>query len=416
MNLLWFSNISISEELRSSGTWIYSMFHNLIKNDGISYITNITLGNSSHILNKTGNKYSEYIIPKKWLVNKKKPSKAFVKFLNRFIENNKIDIIHIWGMEMPWAVGVLKIKTNTPILLEIQGFKGVCSSYFNGNFDKLPKNILGRLEFLYPKISNQYTKKRFLEYEKTEQKILSLIKYFNTQSDWVRNILNYKYKVKTKIFKTDIILRDSFTKCEVWNNPFIGGNNPVLFTTSSPIPYKGVHVIIEALAMLKEKYPNIKLNIAGINNTKFKHITNGYIRYIDKLIKKLSLENNVVFYGNLSEYELVNCLHKCNVFINASFIETYCLALAEALVIGVPSVASYSSALPELMGKESGEMFPPGDSIFLASKIDELLSNPEKCSSISKKASEIMRERINIDKIVEQQLSTYHNIINESHS
>ena len=44
----------------------------------------------------------------------------------------------------------------------------------------------------------------------------------------------------------------------------------------------------------------------------------------------------------------------CNVCVIPSFVETYCLALAEAMIVGCPTVVSYTSALPYTSTSTSG--------------------------------------------------------------
>lgn len=412
MNLLWLSNISVSKPMKGSGTWIYSMFHSILEFSDIR-ITNITIGNTSEVLKISKKKYNEYIIPNRWLNKHMTPKSQIKRFIDNIIKSDEFDLIHIWGVELPWAFSVNHI-TNIPRLIEIQGFKGITSLpiHYLGGLEHLPSNILGKFEFILPSISSKCARLQFQRWEKYENSIISDADYINTQSEWVRNVLTYKYNIHAKIYTTKIILRKEFLECQTWGNFEHTQNQITLFAVSAPIPYKGIHVAIEAVSLLKNKYPDIKLRIAGITNNRHYQMVSGYVSYLNKLIHKHDLNNNVEFLGNIEATQITQELQSCNIFVNPSFIETYCLALAEAMAVGVPSVSSYAAALPELVKNGRGLTFPVGDAISCAASIDDLLKNKDTCLQLSKNA-ETIRDKFNPFEIVKKQIAIYNDIITD---
>ena len=54
---------------------------------------------------------------------------------------------------------------------------------------------------------------------------------------------------------------------------------------------------------------------------------------------------------------MIGELLNCNVCVMPSFIETYCLAFAEAMMVGVPVVVSFAGAMPELAEHNKEAMF-----------------------------------------------------------
>ena len=59
---------------------------------------------------------------------------------------------------------------------------------------------------------------------------------------------------------------------------------------------KGIEIIIEALSMLKDKYNDLYLHIAGTDEK-------GYINVLRKLIGKLNIQDKVVFLGHIDDME-----------------------------------------------------------------------------------------------------------------
>ena len=95
-----------------------------------------------------------------------------------------------------------------------------------------------------------------------------------------------------------------------------------MFSSSALYSLKGLHIEVKAIAILKKKYPDIKLYVPGgcAENGKIKD-PSGYIKYINRLIKKYGLEDNIIFTGSISPSEVAKRLRKANVFVVSSAVE-----------------------------------------------------------------------------------------------
>ena len=75
----------------------------------------------------------------------------------------------------------------------------------------------------------------------------------------------------------------------------------------------------------------------------------------DDLKKRITPENlHIEWLGYLDRSEIVELLHKANIFVHPSEIETFSIVTAEALSTGTPVIASGTGALPELINKDNG--------------------------------------------------------------
>ena len=109
--------------------------------------------------------------------------------------------------------------------------------------------------------------------------------------------------------------------------------------------------------------------------------------------------------------ELVNEMRHCNVFVQSSYVESYSLALAESMAIGVPSVVSYAGAMPELAEENRMALFySPSDYYKCAYQIERLLDNEELANNLSHNARELAIERNSVEFVVKKQISIYNAI------
>lgn len=131
------------------------------------------------------------------------------------------------------------------------------------------------------------------------------------------------------------------------------------------IPSKGIDVLINAFKILTEKYPNMKLLIAG-EGSEEKNLKN--------LVKKINLEKNVHFIGTVSFNKAISLLRGAICTVVPSFSEGGGLVNVEAQAAKCPVIASNVGGIPEYVyDKESGLLFKPGDVMDLAKKIELLI-------------------------------------------
>jgi glycosyltransferase involved in cell wall biosynthesis len=109
--------------------------------------------------------------------------------------------------------------------------------------------------------------------------------------------------------------------------------------------YKNQDKLISALNTLTEKFGlDYQLVIVG----KGLNMLGGYEAELYALVKKLQLEDRVVFTGQLSHQELKYFYKYAEVFVYPSSIESFGNPLFEAWAAGVPVVCSNVHAFPEM--------------------------------------------------------------------
>lgn len=119
---------------------------------------------------------------------------------------------------------------------------------------------------------------------------------------------------------------------KAWNQPEFNGKF-IWMSIGRLIPQKGYNILLQAFYELKKIHSNTQLRIIGEGPQR---------NELEVLIKELNLENEVVLEGN-KPLGWKN-LYEANAFVLPSVSEGFSGALVEALITGIPIVASYIPA------------------------------------------------------------------------
>lgn len=132
---------------------------------------------------------------------------------------------------------------------------------------------------------------------------------------------------------------------------------------------KGVPVLLEALARLRDKHPGVELALAGDGPDRAQ---------LEAEAQRLGLADRVRFLGYQSSDRVRSLLQETDVFVLPSFAEGVPVVLMEAMASGVPVVSTRVAGVAELVEHGvSGFVVPPGDVVGLADAIDGLLADAE---------------------------------------
>jgi colanic acid/amylovoran biosynthesis glycosyltransferase len=130
---------------------------------------------------------------------------------------------------------------------------------------------------------------------------------------------------------------------------------------------KGLPVLIEALSIVRKRFFDVELTIAGDGPDR---------QELQSMAQRLEIGNAIRFLGYQSQAQVRGLLAETDVFAMASFAEGVPVVLMEAMAAGVPVVATRIAGVPELVDDGiSGLLVPPGDVASLALGIERLLQD-----------------------------------------
>jgi glycosyltransferase involved in cell wall biosynthesis len=171
-------------------------------------------------------------------------------------------------------------------------------------------------------------------------------------------------------------------------------------------PVKGHRYLIEALSLLCETYPRLKLKIAGQEeNVKQRDLLN--------IAERLRLENRIEFMG--FQKDVASVMAGCSIGVIASTgSEAVSRVALEWMAAGRPLVATRVGCLPEIVRDgETGQLEPPKDAPALAHGIAKLLGQSAKLSAVGSAARRRAEQVFGLDRFVEKTLAVYEEAIAE---
>lgn len=414
MKVLWLSNSAfVSEKTKETGSWLQPMAEQLASSITLVNVTDgiVEMPTSSNFKN-----IKQWIIPATVSNYGQEGSTETCSIVKDIIEKEKPDLVHIWGTEKFWASIYRKGYIAAPAILEIQGLLAPYTEYYYGGLSI--KEIFQSIhlkEIIMPSRTLFHKKEVFRKRGVSETANIKSFKHISYQSQWVKNYISFVNPSAT-LYPTKIMLRKAFIESQKWifHN---AGDSPVVFSTcSAAVTYKGMHIIIKAIALLKRKYPNIKLKLAGSINIGDR-LLDGYSVFLKNLIRTYGLQENVIYLGSLDENQIIAHLQEANACVIPSFIETYCLAFAESMIVGTPTIASFAGAMPELAenGKEA-LFYNSVDYYTCAAYIDKVLQDKRLAEKLSENGRARRMKENDIDIVVKTQLDIYNEVLSNEYS
>ncbi|MBW4510101.1 MAG: glycosyltransferase family 4 protein [Scytonematopsis contorta HA4267-MV1] len=154
--------------------------------------------------------------------------------------------------------------------------------------------------------------------------------------------------------------------------------HPSIVTVSGMYRRKGVGELIEAFAAIAGDFPDAHLYLVGDGPE---------LESLQEQASLTAFAERIHFEGFQREPQ--KYLLSTDIFVMASYSESFGLAIAEARTVGDSAIiASNVGGIPEtLNGGQAGILVPPKNSQVLAITMKELLNNPEKLQWWKKQAS-----------------------------
>lgn len=142
----------------------------------------------------------------------------------------------------------------------------------------------------------------------------------------------------------------------------------MIFACRQLFPRKGIRFLIQAVAQLRPRHPEIRLVIAG----------DGFERpELEALADTLHVRDITTFLGWVSNRDLPQYFRGCAVSAIPSLEEGFGIPAAEAMGCEAPVVATDAGGLPEVVEDGvTGFVVPKGNATALAGAIDRLLGDP----------------------------------------
>lgn len=418
MKILWFTNTpcSATEILKpelNRGGWLSSL------EKAITQTGNVEL----HIAFYYGVQLAPFKHNNTWFYpifrkNKKSKISRFISRVVMHTNNDKLeinllikvitqilpDIIHVHGTEDNF--GLIQYHTTIPVVISMQG---IINPYSEKFYSGIPSSVASKYESNITKLTLTNFRYKYLDFKQMaerERKILCVAKNIIGRTDWDRQVTRILAPY-SKYFVGEEMLRESFYKYKWQKNEF---NNPIqIISIMGTGLYKGFETILRTAQLLKT-CPDIKFKWLVVGLDKQSEI----VKISTKWLHVTPDECDLHLLGELTEYEIVKLLISSDIYSQVSHIENSPNSLCEAMLLGMPIVASFAGGTCSLIenGKE-GILVQDGDPYALAGCILELKADFRRASNISSAAKIRAGERHGKSKIISQMTNIYKAILDE---
>jgi glycosyltransferase involved in cell wall biosynthesis len=315
------------------------------------------------------------------------------------IQNFNPDIIQIFGIEHPF-IRILG-HTGIPVVIHLQG---LIAPY---TFKEKPRYTLREILFS-TKISNilkgdlPFLKKiRNKKHIKLEESLYDKCKYFLGRTNWDK-LFSKAVAPNSFYYHCQEIMRNDFYDNE-WDH---NAEKPFkIFSTLGNSFRKNADMVFVVAGLLEKFHKNFNFEwqIAGVD----------YDSVIARIVRKKGFNTTKVrLLGKLDVSQLIAQMLASNLFVFPSAIDNSPNALQEAMLIGMPVIASHAGGVSSLINhNNTGILVPEGEPYSMAGAIVDTYDNYEQAKQMGKKAREVVLDRNDPKKIVKNLLNIYTDII-----
>lgn len=412
MKVLWITNMVFPDaadklgiKTSSSGGWLLDLAKSISKSADVELCVmtysaccefyDIHLDEIRHLIFPGGGKRLLYDNPKT------------IDDCKKAVELFKPDLIHIHGTEYAPGYAMLKSYPQIPTLLTIQGIiKRISEEYYGG----LKTHEILKISFKYGVKSPIAYKWLYSCNAKREEKVLAKVKYVTGRTDWDKATM-MSINPDLQYYRCNYNLRDEFYSAPKWSIEKI--QRHTIMTGASLYPLKGLHILIKALQFVKKEYPDVMLYVPGGSAANGRILNpKGYMKFIEDLIKKYNLEENIYFTGAIPAKEVAEHLKTANVCVVPSAIEGASATLCEAMMIGTPSICSFRGGMTDLLtDKVNGFTYDYPEYPLLAHRIMEIFENDEMACDFSKRSIELAEDRHNRERNPKEMIEVYKEVL-----
>jgi glycosyltransferase involved in cell wall biosynthesis len=314
------------------------------------------------------------------------------------------DIIHVNGTEFSYGLLVTNKDIELPAVVSLQGMLGPYTRFDAGG---IPFAARLRNSFVYDLVHSHSlvrgtttTSRRVAD---VENRILRSNAMFIGRTLYDRACL-FAVNRHAKYSHCDELMRLPFYAVRRDAQSIVRHS---IFAPGSNHPRKGFHCLLAALALVKREFSDVTVRVPG-RKPRRSWRAGWYERLLRKMIDRLDLEGQMVFLDSLSAEAMAAELSRAHVFAFPSFADNSPNSLAEAMLVGVPIVASYVGGIPSMVcDQETALCFPVGDEIVMAECIQTLFRDPELAHRLAGNAQQLARVRHEPSRVAQAMLEIY---------
>jgi len=290
--------------------------------------------------------------------------------MRKFIEDNKIDLIHSHKYKTNFYSYLATLPKKTPIVSTCHNW--ISESCKMKIYEWIDKKILSKFDRVVA-VSDE-VKNKILDSGIPEYKVLKISNGIAVE-DYSGNNERDNIRTDFGIDKDSIVI----------------GNVGRLDDN------KGIDNLLKVIKSLTEKHEDILLLIVGDGPSTQK---------LQENAKVLGIKEKVVFAG--FRKDIASILSAIDIFVLPSLIEGLPMVLLEAMASRKPVIATRVGDIPQIIKhKESGLLVQPRDTVQLQDAIEYLIQNRDESSLMAKRGYEKVQHEHSSNQMARQYMEIY---------
>lgn len=409
LRVLWFCNAYLKDtDMTATGTWLDSMARGLLDTKQIE-LGIIAIGPVPRLTQRDYRQVRQWIVPAQNRGGSNGlPARKLVDGIVSACRSFDPNLVHVWGTETYWGLLPSRGIVEVPSILTLQGVRYRIAPRYYGDLTKSERQACSNAKELIKALILRRGGQSFnSEWGKYEKEMMAGHRWAICQTPWQMAQMASNRPDAT-IFHLDLPLRKPFEQSEGWK-PHKG--TPRIFCCASHWPpAKGLHIAIRSLALLKRRYPDIQLRIGGTEPKKAIS-QDGYHGWLGQIIRKLGIDENVHWIGSLNAKQIEKEMRSSSAVVIPTFVESYCMILAEAMTTGAPTAVSYTGGTAYLgKDEETCLFFVPGDEAMCTYQLERLLSDRGLAERLSLNSRRVAKIRHDQFRIIREQANIYQRV------
>ena len=275
------------------------------------------------------------------------------------LQTEQPDLVHIWGTEYPEAAAMqdAAAAANLPVLISIQGVMRDCPAHLCDGVPDAYRHSGGLWHTIDKVIPGELLDNMQANFDVLAQKeatVLGKARCVTGRTGFDRRAAA-DLAPAARYYPCNETLRPLFYTGALWHAREFG-RAPVLFLPQGNYPLKNLHTVIQALPAVLAEYGDAELRIAGwppldkgpllrpIIDRMFP-----YKLYCKRLAAQLGVTEHIRYTGPLNAAAMRQAYLEADVFLLPSGCENSPNSLGEAMLLGLPCVASAVGGIPSML-------------------------------------------------------------------
>ena len=289
------------------------------------------------------------------------------------------DLVNALGNAISWAAAAYKRRHKTPVVWMCDDFWPMAS-----HRHEVVSNT-------WSKVKHRLKEALCFPFDRHDQAAVREIDKVAVLSERVKTRMMEHYHIGPVVVRAGVeASRFADGSRQRISERYLGSDTSFLLLTVCQLaPWRRIEDVVEAVRILVGEGLDVTYLVVG------GALRPAYAGFVREEVSARHLGDRVVFTGEVSEEELVDCYHACDAFVWASDEnQSWGLAGMEAMSAGKPVIVSRANGLAEaLEDGKTGLLVRPRSPEAIADAVRRLVREPALAKSIAGEGQRLVRER-----------------------